>query len=576
MKEPRPTVVLCGGVRPRGGGRKDAQVHELTMEGKEADVRFSIEKSISGAMGKNLPDRFVDLLEIAAYVYVADQLESRGGTTDAGLGSAWRRDFHFHVPVRDTKFWKSANSGEALSRFLSDLSDDAYSFTFHERRTPRPLQELLELGDDLVPADDVMLFSGGLDSMAGAVQQLILDRRPTLLVSHRAAPVVASAQDAFNKALGEACGEGPSPVHLPVWVNKIGKESSDETQRSRIFLFATIGAAFSVLMQKRRLKIFENGPVSFNLPPCEQVVGARATRGTHPQTLTRLSGLFSLVLDDEFKVENPFLFKTKAEVIDLIGDAGHPGLIGKTISCSRTRNRTVHEPNCGRCMQCVVRRYAALASKYASFDEPTGYGLDLFEGVREEGPDRILVEAHYGLARRIMAQTDVSFFDEFPELQRALFHCGFASTKEAGKAIWEVHRRNAGQIVGVARRAIEERATALAAGTISRGSLLAMIVSTGDNTRPKEDPVEDEIRRRLLAGEKRGLHASTAIELWRIAKRLGNFSRSELESESGRSRYPAKSFVELAHGAGWLVQEATQRKETDPQGFRYSIAPELG
>ena len=47
------------------------------------------------------------------------------------------------------------------------------------------------------------------------------------------------------------------------------------------------GAVTARLFGLDRITFFENGIVSLNLPPLAQVVGARATRTTHPQVLGR-------------------------------------------------------------------------------------------------------------------------------------------------------------------------------------------------------------------------------------------------------------------------------------------------
>ena len=56
-------------------------------------------------------------------------------------------------------------------------------------------------------------------------------------------------------------------------------------------------------------------------------------------------------------VENPFLWLTKTEVFDLIGDAGCADLTQDSVSCMHTQEQTIEQPHCGRCSQCVSRRY---------------------------------------------------------------------------------------------------------------------------------------------------------------------------------------------------------------------------
>jgi hypothetical protein len=51
----------------------------------------------------HLPDRLLDLLEIAAYVFSADRLIRRGERDDVEY-HAWARSFEFRIRVRDHAF----------------------------------------------------------------------------------------------------------------------------------------------------------------------------------------------------------------------------------------------------------------------------------------------------------------------------------------------------------------------------------------------------------------------------------------------------------------------------------------
>ena len=70
-------------------------------------------------------------------------------------------------------------------------------------------------------------------------------------------------------------------------------------------------------MCSQAIRFFENGIVSHNLPIAEQVVGARATRSTHPKVLRSLSELMSLVIGRAIVIDNPLVWQTKGEVAAL-------------------------------------------------------------------------------------------------------------------------------------------------------------------------------------------------------------------------------------------------------------------
>src|SRR4051812_8696094 len=97
-------------------------------------------------MVQDLPDRFADLLEIACYVYCADQFASRGPPDMAHMGAEWRRRFRFHIPVADLQVWKRSALAEVLAGALAFLSEDAYEFEFVQRSVEAPIQRHFGFG----------------------------------------------------------------------------------------------------------------------------------------------------------------------------------------------------------------------------------------------------------------------------------------------------------------------------------------------------------------------------------------------------------------------------------------------
>jgi len=79
------------------------------------------------------------------------------------------------------------------------------------------------------------MFSGGLDSLAGAVESaangsnlILVSHRPVSVLSSRQADLFANLQKAFPKS---------KMKHVPVWVNKDGDITREFSQRTRSFLF---------------------------------------------------------------------------------------------------------------------------------------------------------------------------------------------------------------------------------------------------------------------------------------------------------------------------------------------------
>lgn len=90
----------CGGAgAPRGRGR--AVELAVCPDGSlrpGCNVRLGIEAVRRGLLTE-CPPEMLDLLEVATYVYAADQAASRGRPEDLGVN--WRREMRFRIPVRD-------------------------------------------------------------------------------------------------------------------------------------------------------------------------------------------------------------------------------------------------------------------------------------------------------------------------------------------------------------------------------------------------------------------------------------------------------------------------------------------
>jgi len=435
-------LVLCGGAAAPAESSKAPQFAAkplaLNLQGSGANVFLKI-TDISEAMIRNVPDALMDLVEIAVYVFAADQAAARGGADDDG--SAWRRRFRFHIPIRCPELWSRREVTEALVDILSFLSDDDYAFTFSTLDHPPPLQLYFESVQNDFNAEEVVLFSGGLDSLAGAIQESLVDHRQVALISHtsgtkRTPQIAALARDIVQRA-------GPGRVrHVSVSTSKSGNVGREYTQRTRSFMYATLATTVASMLGHDRIRFFENGVTSLNLPIAPQLVGGRASRTTHPRSLHGLARLFSELLGRPFGVENPFIWKTKTDIVRLIKEQGCGALIARSVSCSRTMEATRLHTHCGRCSQCIDRRFATLAAELTDQEDPAEmYKVDLLTGERTFGENRTMAESFLRRAGQLRSIPEMDFFVEYPEATRVLRHVGLASD-EAGRRIWELHRRH--------------------------------------------------------------------------------------------------------------------------------------
>src|SRR5262245_54775479 len=334
-------LILCGG-SALTGDRAWSGVTPLSLrigDGRN-DVHLQLGRMLK-RLGSKATDIEADLLELAAYVYAADQVIRRGGTKEFEYGLRWRRHFRFEVPVRRPAIWRRPAVTELLQWALGFLTDDDYEFGFCKHPEPPPLEDYLfgEVGRDPRHHDftDVILFSGGLDSLAGAVREILIGQRRVVLVSHRPTGKILARQQALIAAIEDRLPDPQlRPLHVPLEANKRKNLGRDFNQRSRSFLFAAAAAVVARLLGLRSIRFFENGLTSLNLPLSRQVLGGRASRTTHPKVLDACERLLRELFQPDFVLDNPFRWMTKADVLAEIKAAGHGSLSAQACSCSHT------------------------------------------------------------------------------------------------------------------------------------------------------------------------------------------------------------------------------------------------
>jgi 7-cyano-7-deazaguanine synthase in queuosine biosynthesis len=472
MKEPR--TVLCGGVQAPPGAASEADPIRLDRPGSGGNVNLSI-FDISRKQVQ-LPDAVLDLLDLAAYVYCADQAVSRGGSGVRDMGAGWRRRFAFHVPVRQLDLWSSAEVLGALTDVLGFLSEDEYEFHFSKLTGTSRADQYFDFASQTATptdAEEVLLFSGGLDSLAGALHEVVGRGRRAVLVSHRSSPRVDPRQKGLAARVAQLAVRGRA-MHVPVWANKEEAITRDFTQRSRSFLFASLGVAVASVFGLRRIRFYENGVTSINLPISEQILGSRATRTTHPKTLLGFAKLFRVVLGHAFEVQNPFLWKTKADIVTVAARHG-ADLIRDTVSCSRERKRSSDKPHCGNCSQCIDRRFAILAAGCAQRDPGELYGTDLFSEGRESIKDRTMLQSYVGTAIDIDGMADEAFLRRFGgEISRVVKCVPGESADRAAGHVLELYKRHAHGIREVVEDQVRDHVSDLVSGTLSKDSLVVL------------------------------------------------------------------------------------------------------
>lgn len=431
----------------------------------EAETRLDLvvgERSLGHGVGRALADLSrlgvfpsevgLDVLVLAAHVHAADTRVSRDSESQDG----WTRELRLIVPVSDPDRWRAA--APIFVRLLNFLTGDQWSLGFRARPrrfarvAPTPPARLLG------PAfDDLALFSGGLDSLIGAIDALEAGRTP-LLVSHAGEGATSDAQATIFDAL-KAHYRGRAFDRLRLWMafpdGFVQGSAGENTTRGRSFLFFALGVFAGTGMDGPfTLKVPENGLIAVNVPLDPLRLGALSTRTTHPFYIARWNDALD-ALGISGRIENPYWDRTKGEMAE---ECANPALLRQltpsSLSCaSPTKGRWqgLSTQHCGHCLPCLIRRAALLKGLRPDVD-PTIYTVpDLAAQVLDTRQSEGVQVRSFQLAiERLRARPTLApilihkpgpLFDESPQRQAALADVYRRGLEEVGALLTGVRTR---------------------------------------------------------------------------------------------------------------------------------------
>lgn len=308
--------------------------------------------------GWSIPELAIDLASLAFSVYAADMGVPRSLSQDS-----WTREICLDVPVSDPKRWKSQRG--TLTQLLNYLTGDRWFFVFRPRDAAPDYNANVDTSD-AAECPTISLFSGGLDSLVGAIDVLAQDDAHLLCISHAGDGLTSGVQHEVLAALKKAYPDRAD--HLRVWYapkSLLKDHATEKTTRGRSFLFfaaaAVTAATQATAKNSIEVLIPENGFISLNVPLDPLRLGAHSTRTTHPFVL-RLWNELLKGLELEVTLRNPYQFMTKGEMFNQCANKKLlKALLPGTMSCSSpTKARWKKRPpqHCGHCVPCIIRRAA--------------------------------------------------------------------------------------------------------------------------------------------------------------------------------------------------------------------------
>lgn len=340
-------------------------VHRATVvfadevSGKEDSLRlrpgtnfFTGETQFRSRYGE-LTSLETDVLTVISAIFACDLAFKRGKRSNFQ-----QRQIHLTVPVINRLALQSV--ADDLQFALARVSNDAWSLDFVQREgTPEHGRMWLQDREG-----KVLLFSGGLDSIAATVMYGESKEQVYLASHFTNNQVVKGAQ---QSAYGYLQEQFPGQfTYLPFRVSGRDRaadgfpfpQEREETQRTRSVLFLTLAA----LVARREgisdvVVIAENGQMAIHLPLSSARIGAFSTHTAHPEFVSIMGNVLSSLLDHPIRIENPFLYKTKAEVVAATVERHQP-IIAGTVSCWKVARVSGEEKHCGYCIPCLSRRIA--------------------------------------------------------------------------------------------------------------------------------------------------------------------------------------------------------------------------
>jgi len=292
-----------------------------------------------------------DLLVFASTIYACDLAFKRGERENI------TRCIEVSIPVVNHQAFERIKG--LLVEILWVLSHDSWTLNFI-RSTGQP-----EGAQDWPRSKGkTLLFSGGLDSLAGAID--LLDEfgpEGVFFASHitanrvtresqrsLAAYLEQNYQSDIPRAVLRTGGRKYRDLDFP------SDHEREETQRTRSFMFLSVAALAARRSGHHEVvMIAENGQMAIHLPLTAARLGAFSTHTAHPEFVDKASSFFSQLLDFQITITNPYLYKTKSEVVAKLV-ANHKPAIELSVSCWRGSRLSKDFKHCGECVPCLIRR----------------------------------------------------------------------------------------------------------------------------------------------------------------------------------------------------------------------------
>lgn len=341
----------------------------LTLPDEEpVKLSFNIEAyaRIRGAFDQTAGE----LAYFCAIIYGCDRLIQR----DNRDGDRWSREIAVDIPVADPAHWNACR--ETAEKMLEFLTGDLWRLSFSTRLTPLFGVKFNETRRKFrsrrqAKGTAVSLFSGGLDSLTGAIDWLEENPNESLVLASSYDAHAENAKDDQKRLLPKLVSRYPGRVTQFIARSGLLTKGNDGNFRSRSLTFLGNGVlAASFVGEGTKIAIPENGAIALNYPLSSARSGSFSTRTVHPFFIEQFN-VFISELGFNHKIENRYQFKTKGEILqECQNQSALEYLFSDSVSCGKRGRKMYwndrHSLACGYCVPCVFRQAAVHASGFAS------------------------------------------------------------------------------------------------------------------------------------------------------------------------------------------------------------------
>jgi len=333
--------------------------------GEDDRVRVNIDdRNLKHRIQQEFPPVIADVIDLAVAIHASDRLTIQDPHQP-------QIQLKVVLPVRHPEILNKSTMNQQLCQLLYWATGKKWVFEFERRRQPgRSIENQPLLCSSDPDVDEVSLWSGGLDALAGLYDRLkqspaksfaLFGSGSNTNTHKRQQKIFYSLQHLFPNRL-DLC-------RIPIRFDQ-SSHLEMNSSRARGIVFMLLGSAYSYLRGLRVLHVYENVIGAINLPYRKSAVGLDHSRSVHPETLLGVGLLMTELIGENFKVHNPFLFHTKAEMMKSLAEDARIDLASQTSSCDSPHRKSQQPPQCGYCSSCILRKQALAASQ---LEDKTSY-----------------------------------------------------------------------------------------------------------------------------------------------------------------------------------------------------------